>query len=349
MFQPNYTYTDKLVQNLLKIEHHKSHIENIDLSYDSKQKLQNQTKVLGMFHTAKLIGIQEITVKDAEKFAFARNYEQPKNVAYQMLVNFRNAIEFNRSSIADTYSELDETVLTHLNKLIIANWRETWDARLRNFNESVDERFDYWSTFRNREIDDNKRLQEIQETIDWFMLNSPSISFVIRLAVLQFKLIELAPFIAGNMLSMTAVIDYVTLKNNFGGKLFASIPEFLHTNTDSLLEAYTYSKQNHDMTFWLERFTENMLSHLVETRERVNKFLLEEEKSKQQPFLNLNKRQIKTLKYLQTVPTIKREDYCHMMDVSTMTAFRDLNDLVRKKLLKVEGKGRGTHYRLASM
>jgi hypothetical protein len=31
-----------------------------------------------------------------------------------------------------------------------------------------------------------------------------------------------------------------------------------------------------------------------------------------------------------------------------MTAFRDLKDLVRKKLIKLDGKGRGTKYKLAS-
>ena len=76
---------------------------------------------------------------------------------------------------------------------------------------------------------------------------------------------------------------------------------------------------------------------------------MEDERAKKQPFLDLNPRQLKVLRYLQNVPYIKREDYCHMMDVSTMTAFRDVNDLVRKKLLKVEGQGRGTKYRLSTM
>lgn len=349
MFEPKFNYTDKLVSTLIKIEHHKTNIEGIDLSYESKQKLQNQTKVTTIFHASKLLGINEFSLSDSEKYAFAKNYEKPQNLAYQILINFRNAIEFNRSNIADSYSELDETIMCHLNKLIISNWRENWDARLRNFQESVDENFDYWVSFRDKELNDQTRLNEVKQLIDWFTLNSLNVPFLVRLGVFVYKFIELAPFLAGNLLTMTALVDYIALKNNYGSKLYSSTTEILHTNTDLILNTYQNAKMSHDITFFLEVFTESVLKNLIGTRENLNKFIMEEEKSKQQPFLNLNKRQIKALKYLQTVPVIKREDYCHMMDVSTMTAFRDLNDLLRKKLIRSDGKGRGTHYKLTSM
>ena len=92
-----------------------------------------------------------------------------------------------------------------------------------------------------------------------------------------------------------------------------------------------------------------MAADLQESFDNVTGLLGEEEKrNTSQPFLDLNKRQLKILRYLQNIPTVQRDDYCQMMDVSTMTAYRDLNDLVSKKLIKVEGQGRGTKYKLAS-
>ena len=75
---------------------------------------------------------------------------------------------------------------------------------------------------------------------------------------------------------------------------------------------------------------------------------IKEGESKKQPFLNLNKRQLKILKYLQKISQIKREEYVEIMEVSTMTAYRDLDELVKKGLLKVSGQGRSTRYILAS-
>ena len=87
---------------------------------------------------------------------------------------------------------------------------------------------------------------------------------------------------------------------------------------------------------------------MLETREEMVKTLNEEDKSSKKPFLDLNKRQLKILRYLQTIPTVKREDYVQMMDVSTMTAYRDLTELMEKKLVKLEGQGRGTKYMLSN-
>jgi predicted HTH transcriptional regulator len=109
------------------------------------------------------------------------------------------------------------------------------------------------------------------------------------------------------------------------------------------------SKQNFESSLWIERFVKSMARDVEEQKNEIDKQMAEEqEKNAKQPFLDLNKRQLKILKYLQTIPTVKREDYCAMMDVSTMTAYRDLDDLVNKKLIKVEGRGRGTKYMLVS-
>jgi hypothetical protein len=39
----------------------------------------------------------------------------------------------------------------------------------------------------------------------------------------------------------------------------------------------------------------------------------EETNTNSQPLLDLNKRQLKILRYLQTIPTVKREEYCQCL------------------------------------
>jgi ATP-dependent DNA helicase RecG len=59
----------------------------------------------------------------------------------------------------------------------------------------------------------------------------------------------------------------------------------------------------------------------------------------------LNERQKKAWEYLREKETIATEIYMHLCECSEATALRDLRDMVRKGLLKREGKGRGTYYR----
>jgi Fic family protein len=172
--------------------------------------------------------------------------------------------------------------------------------------------------------------------------------------------LRISPLMVLNKITIIALTDYLLYKNNYLQSTFIPISRNFDIYEDEYIEAWNSSIQGklnpetgevhelEDLTLWLERFTRNLSHDILEVREIFNRKIGDDQKSIKQPFLDLNKRQLKILRYLQTIPTVKREDYIQMMDVSTMTAFRDLNQLVKKKLLKIEGKGRGTKYMLSS-
>jgi len=60
----------------------------------------------------------------------------------------------------------------------------------------------------------------------------------------------------------------------------------------------------------------------------------------------LGDRQFRVLEYLKNYFEISRREYATMFGVSFMTAFRDLNQLERKKILIKTGRGRATKYLL---
>ena len=348
MYEPKFTYTDRLVSQLIKLEGNKTTIHSLDLTYNVRHKLAVNAKALDMFHLAHMLGF-DITIKDGEKLSNGIKLEGIDDLTMRVIQNFRNVLEFNRSNMVDTYAEMDFAILHHLNKLITAQWKEIWEAKFRSGMETIDERFDDFVVLRDTEINSSQVEREMFELIEWYKTVTPTLTPIVRFGILIHRLIEIYPFLAGNKLTLMAVADYLLLKNGLASKAYTSVIHNFDVNRDKYMEAIYLSKKNYDLSFWLEAFVESLNKDLTDIREGVNEYIIEEEKSKKQPFLDLNKRQLKVLRYLQTVPMIKREDYCHMMEVSTMTAFRDLNDLVRKKLLKVEGQGRGTKYRLSSM
>lgn len=67
-------------------------------------------------------------------------------------------------------------------------------------------------------------------------------------------------------------------------------------------------------------------------------------KTSKMDLAHLNRRQVKVLDYLKEFDYITRREYTHMFDVNFMTAYRDLNELYKKKLIRVAGTGRGTRY-----
>ena len=63
--------------------------------------------------------------------------------------------------------------------------------------------------------------------------------------------------------------------------------------------------------------------------------------------MGLNERQMKALIHIAQRGPISRKQYCELIGVSRMTAYRDLADLVKRDLLQVRGSGRYVHYVLA--
>jgi Fic family protein len=199
---------------------------------------------------------------------------------------------------------------------------------------------------------------ELNDLISWYKTNISKINPLIRIAVVIYRLVRIYPFIALNKISLIALTDYLLYKNGYLTNTFIPTTRIFDTFEDEFLDAWNTSIQSgssqgdintgEDITIWIERFIRNIGGDIQEAKEAVQKKTQEEDRGVKQPFLDLNKRQLKILKYLQTIPTVKREDYVQMMAVSTMTAYRDINELVDKKLLKTAGRGRGTKYMLRS-
>ena len=62
--------------------------------------------------------------------------------------------------------------------------------------------------------------------------------------------------------------------------------------------------------------------------------------------LNLNERQVKAVQFLKSDLRITNTEYQKLTGVSRATAKRDLDEMVKLGLLKLEGAGRSAHYRL---
>lgn len=352
MYDPQYSISDSLLNNIVKLEIDKHYLESTQVSTKTRNRLASRAKTSNLFHFAHTLNIN-LTLKDAEKISDGKKIVT-EDARGTILNNFRNALEFTRSNISETYIDIDLNILQHLNKILLTDWKESWEAKLRTSGENIDLSLENWATLRDQSIESLYVQQKLVELLDWYKSSMSKVHSLIRIGVFVERLIEISPFIYLNKLTTIAIADYLLYKNGYVAKSHFPTVRNFDVYQDEYLEAWNQRRMNaemdpekaEDITLWLERFIRNLSVDMRETKEEMQKQIREEEKGSKQPFLDLNKRQLKILRYLQTIPVVKREDYVQMMDVSTMTAYRDLNELVQKKLLKVEGQGRGTKYML---
>ena len=346
MYQPKYTLNDNILLRIVEFELSKKTIEELDYDTVTKKSLAIKGKAINLFHLAHLIGV-ELTIKDAEKAVEGKKLVT-NDARGIVLNNFRNVMEFIRSTVSESYVDLDVNLILHLNKIILTDWKEVWEAKIRTDSDTVDPILDTWTNVANKDFNMAQRADLLSEVVYWYKTNVYKIHPLIRIAVLIYELVQVAPLACCNELTIIALADFLFQKNKYLENAFLPvIREFdLHNNEN--LGIWEKTNRDGDLTYWIERFVLNLAHGTTEDKNRILNDSQTVKAPSKQPFLDLNRRQLKILRYLQTIPTVKREDYVQMMDVSTMTAFRDMADLVRKKIIKVEGRGRGTKYVLAS-
>lgn len=343
----NYQITNLLVNNLIDLEVTKAQIFNLEPSSELERNIEFDRETLDIFHVANYLGIQ-ITIKDAEKLKNT-GYNFDSDISEKILKNFKNALDFIRSNKDNSITEINPNLALHINKILIYNWKETWEAKFKT-DVKVDDTHDDWAQYLDNSINPIEIQSEFTNSINWFKDNEGRINAILRLGVLIYRLVRVCPFMNLNKLTILTIATFALLREQYLNKSLFSLVGLFEKNSKvyhEILSAAIESPTG-NISYWLERFTKDFASELKISLIEVQKQIKESKGNLKQPFLNLNKRQLKVLRYLQTIPSIKREDYVQMFEVSTMTAFRDLKELLDKKLIKLEGKGRATQYLLAN-
>ncbi len=346
MYQPKYTITDSILMEVTEIEQNRTKLENANFPNHTFKDLMKKSKSVNMFHLAHIMGV-ELTIKDAEKAVEGKKIST-NDARGTILNNFRNAMEFVRSDVTEAHLETDINLILHLNKILLTNWKEIWDARLRTDSNEIEPIIDGWLQMRDKGITMNEVEEKTSEVLFWFKTNNGRVHPLIRIAILIFELAKIAPLKFLNQITIISLADLLLYKTGFLSLTFLPIVRELDLHNQANLNVWGAAMDSKDLTKWIEHFITDLNTSIKEDKEKILGLVSSDKHSTKQPFLDLNRRQLKILRYLQTIPTVKREDYVQMMDVSAMTAFRDLNDLMEKKLLRVDGNGRGTKYLLAN-
>lgn len=346
MYEPRYKLTHTMLNNIVKLEVERKGILDMDINEEIERKARLSARASDIFHIGNIMGIKT-TLKLARKIALGKTL-RVEDYKGKYLTNFRNALEYIFSSEVSYYSR-QKDVLVHLNKILINDVAEEWDAKYRTSGEEIIDRDDNWIKLRDEDIASVEVQSQALSALNWFSSSRSRVHPLIRIPAVIYRLIRLAPFVIGNKITILATAKYLFAKEEYHVNGYLSLMKNFDIYEEEYIEAWKQAAhESDDITLWIERFIRNLSNEMSSVRERIEKIQEKHREKNKQPFLDLNRRQLKVLRYLQNIYQVKREEYVEMMDVSTMTAYRDLNELVKKGLIRIEGKGRGTSYMLAS-
>jgi len=171
------------------------------------------------------------------------------------------------------------------------------------------------------------------------------LSPVIIAAIVHHQFVTIHPFIDGNGRTARAWATLVLYSRGWDIKKLFALEDYYNLDRSSYYEAIRRVRQEKDLTFWLEYFSQGFLKELEQVLEKMELFSLET-KTKQEP-VYLSKRQREILEFAAINGKIFRSDVVDIVSVSPKTAYRELEFLSQKGFIKRKGKGSTSHYVLA--
>ena len=189
---------------------------------------------------------------------------------------------------------------------------------------------------------------EMQSFLEWFE-QEQNLDPVLKAALAHLWFVTIHPFDDGNGRITRAITDLQLARADQSKKRFYSMSAQIQVERNKYYDILeSTQKSDLDITEWLVWFLDCLLRSMDQTDETIAKTLIRAKFWETNRGLELNPRQQKILSLLldDFFGKLQVSKYAIITKTSPDTALRDLQDLVKKGVMEMEGSGRGTSYKI---
>lgn len=344
MYSPKYTISNKILKNIGLVEASREIILNAPLVPSWEKKFREDAIVRTVYHGTHIEGNElnrteaERVIKGEDVIGRARDIQE--------IINYRNVLE-----LLDTIGQVNDRKITaeivkKIHFLTTDKILERGQSGVyRNTQVVVKNSVTGEITFRPPpaiEID-----YQIDDFLTW--LNSikvDEIHPVLKAGIIHYEIVRIHPFVDGNGRVARSLATLSLFLDTYDIKKFFSLEEYYDRDAERYYDALK-SAESGNLTFWLEYFTEGLAIELTRIKEKIQKLSIDlhlKDKLGGKPIF-LNERQIAIIEYIQRVGYIQNPVFRDLFPkVSEDTILRDLHDLIKKGIMRKEGKTKAARY-----
>ena len=343
MYQPSFTITNKIVRNIGAIDAAKEVIEHAPLLPYWEKKFQEEA-LLRTTHYGTHIEGNELSITQVQKIIDGeRVVARERDV--QEVINYRKIIE---SMAEDTTEKIDEDFILKLHKTVVHGVLDDELAGSYRKKEVV---------IRNSITGDISFRPPKAIEVPWqmkdlllFIAGEKEMHPVLKAGVVHYEFVRIHPFLDGNGRVGRALSTYVLFKEGYDIRQFFSLEEHFDRDPVAYYAALQSVQENKgDLTQWVTYFSEVMAAELVKIKTQIDSISIDSKlKQKLGGPVMLSERQIKVIEYIHKVGYFENKMFSSTFPmVSEDTVLRELQDLVKKGILKKQGKTKGVKYVMA--
>ena len=350
MFNPKYTVTDKILNNLTTIASAREVIEQAYLVPKWEAKLRRQA-LLHNTHSSTAIEGNKLSLEQVEALAEGKDIIAT-NKDKQEVLNYLEALEKIPTLAEKRKIKVADILNVHriLSKNVIQNNADS--GALRNRQVFVGKRVFDGTGFKEEVVYMPPKTDEVpglvKEFIDWLNLDKAwEINPVLLAGIMHYEIARIHPFIDGNGRTARLLATLILYLSGFDYRRIFALDDYYDRDRQSYYAALkTAQVNNGDITQWLEYFTTGVAYSVNEVKEAILK-VGSKKKDGRKGQIALTPKQMKIVEYINMHGNVTNRDLRELFKISAQAIHKELTKLVELKVIKPAGEGRALHYILA--
>ena len=347
-FNPKYTITDKILNNISQITAGREIIENAKIIPKWELKLKKEAR-LHTAHSSTHIEGNKLTLPQVEALAEHKDITASEKDKKEV-INYLKALD---SIPSYSGKQLDVKLFLSIHNTItkgtlkeekdcgVFRTREVFVGRRILNGTGIKEVVEY-------EPPKAKNVPDlIKEFLDWLNSeNTTKINPVILAGIAHYEIARIHPCIDGNGRTARLLASLIFYKSGFDHRRFFALDDYYDEDRNSYYDALkSVQKNSGDLTIWLEYFSDGVLYSVNRVRETIFKLGLTA-KPDEAGQLALTKRQVTILKKIREKGRARNSDLQEMFKISRQAILKEISKLAKLGIIEIIGKGRGAHYKI---
>ncbi|MDO8610020.1 MAG: Fic family protein [bacterium] len=344
MFTPSYIITNKLLNTISRIEAAEEVIKHAPLLPLWEKQFKDDAIIRSAYHGTHIEGnmLHKDEAKDVllGKDVIAR----PRDI--QEIINYRQVIQFIDDEAKKKIEKITDTLVKKLHRLIVDKiLTPEQSGEYRTKQVVIKNSQNGEVTFRPPPPVEVPFL--MREFLYWLNRDDKDqIHPILKAGITHHELVRIHPFIDGNGRVARVLATLNLMLGGYDIRRFFSLEEYY--DKDAILYYQNLQKASSgDLTAWLEYFSFGAAVEFDRVKEKILKLSkdvrMKEKFGGQQIFLT--ERQIKVVEYIQDIGYLQNQSFTTVFpDVSEDTVLRDVQDLIKKGLLKKIGSTKAARY-----
>lgn len=345
-FNPKYTITEKILNNLTAIASAREVIEQAHLVPKWEARLRRQALIHNT-HSSTAIEGNKLTLEQVEALVEGKEVIAT-NKDKQEVLNYKEAIE--QIPILAEKGKIRIADLLNIHRLITKDvMQNTTDSGVfRNRQVFVGKRIFDGTTFKEVVEYMPPKTEEVpqlvQEFTEWLNLDkSWGLNPVILAGIVHYEIARIHPFIDGNGRTARLAAMLILYLSGFDHRRIFALDDYYDRDRQAYYAALKTAQQsNGDITQWLEYFTDGILYSVTEAKAAVLK--VGSKRKNGQTQIALTPRQMKIVEFINVNGKVTNKDLQKLFNISAQAVHKELVKLVELKVIKPVGEGRAGHY-----